>query len=272
MGDIRKLIDRMTYWCRDANLGYDQTDRWNFDPAGGNCDCSSLVIHCLREAGFDTGTAGYTGNLSVNLTARGWARLPPNGNPEPGDILLNDTHHVAVSLGGGLLAQASISENNTITGTAGDQTGGETNISNYYNYPWDCYLRWEGDDMPSAQEIAEAVWNFNQNGTIMRDRIQGIDQAANNIVQTVGERVWSFGVNKTQARDRLQGIDSIQLPAISGQITQLAATVTALQAALDTLAKSIGADPDQIAITVETAVKAKLDALQIDITATNKEE
>lgn len=126
--------------------------------------------------------------------------------------------------------------------------------------------------MPSAQEIAEAVWNFNQNGTLMRDRIQGIDQAANNIVQTVGERVWSFGVNKTQARDRLQGIDSIQLPAISGQIAQLAATVTALQAALDTLAKSIGADPDQIAITVETAVKAKLDALQIDITATNKEE
>ena len=42
----------MRYWCQTANMGYSQTDRWHFDPAGGNCDCSSLVIHCLQEAGF----------------------------------------------------------------------------------------------------------------------------------------------------------------------------------------------------------------------------
>lgn len=33
--------------------------------------------------------------------------------------------------------------------------------------------------MPSAQEIAEAVWSFPINGVQARDRLQGIDIAAN---------------------------------------------------------------------------------------------
>lgn len=125
-----------------------------FQPSGGNCDCSSLVIHCLKEAGFDTGTATYTGNLSDNLTRRGWKRLPVNSSPQPGDILLNDVHHVAVYLGGGKLAQASISERGTAYGRAGDQTGRETNIRPYYNYPWNCYLRYGGGSSASAGAIA----------------------------------------------------------------------------------------------------------------------
>lgn len=152
MASLTTLINRMTYWCRDANMGYSQFDRWNFNPSAGNCDCSSLVIHCLREAGFDTGGATYTGNLSANLTARGWQRLPVGGNPQPGDILLNDANHVAVYIGGGLLAQASISESGTISGYVGDQTGSETNISNYCNYPWDCYLRYVGAQSNPTRE------------------------------------------------------------------------------------------------------------------------
>lgn len=168
MGDLQTLMNRMVYWCRDANMGYSQYDRWNFNPSAGNCDCSSLVIHCLQEAGFDTGGATYTGNMWANLSARGWSRLPVNGNPQPGDILLNDANHVAVYLGGGLLAQASISEYNSIAGNPGDQTGRETNISGYYNYPWNCYLRYQGGNMPTAQEIAQAVgsYRYNNNDTI----------------------------------------------------------------------------------------------------------
>lgn len=143
MASVSTLINRMRYWCAVANMGYSQADRWNFNPSGGNCDCSSLVIHCLREAGFDTGSATYTGNLSSELTKRGWKRLPVNGSPQPGDILLNDVHHVAVYLGGGKLAQASVSERGTAYGRAGDQTGRETNIRAYYSYPWDCYLRYQ---------------------------------------------------------------------------------------------------------------------------------
>ncbi|MFY1069175.1 NlpC/P60 family protein [Enterococcus sp. AD013-P3] len=145
-GSIQKLIDRMIYWCETVSLGYDQSNRLDFRD-GGETDCSALVIYALNEAGFETGSASYTGNMRVNLTARGWKVVAVNGNPQPGDILLNDVNHVAVYIGGGKLAQASIDENGRITGgQGGDQTGRETNISPYYNYPWSCYLRWTGDN------------------------------------------------------------------------------------------------------------------------------
>lgn len=156
MGSIQTLTKRMAYWCRDVSLGYDQYNRWDIRP-GGECDCSSLVIHVLREAGFDTGSATYTGNLSSNLTARGWRRLPNTGNPQTGDILLNDAHHVAIYLGDGQLAQASIDERGRASGgAAGDQTGRETNIRGYYNYPWNCYLRYarQEDDGGNVMSMA----------------------------------------------------------------------------------------------------------------------
>lgn len=113
----------------------------------------------------------------------------------------------------------------------------------------------EGDDMPSAQEIAEAVWNFDQNGVKCRDRLQGIDGAAN----SAADKTWTTEIQGVQARDRLYGIDSIQLP-------QLATQVAALTEAVKTLAESKGADPDTIAQAVQNAVKTKLDSLKITIT------
>ncbi len=114
------------------------------------------------------------------------------------------------------------------------------------------------EDMPTAQEIAEAVWNFNQNGVKCRDRLQGIDQQC----QAMPENVWAFPINNTQARDRLYGLDALQVP-------QLSATVAAQQAAIDTLAKNMGANPATIAGVVEQAVKNKLDSLRT--TATDKQ-
>ena len=113
----------------------------------------------------------------------------------------------------------------------------------------------EGDDMPSAQEIAEAVWNFDQNGVKCRDRLQGIDGAANN----AADKTWTIEIQGVQARDRLYGIDSIQLP-------QLATQIAALTEAVKTLAESKGADPDAIAEAVQNAVKTKLDSLKITVT------
>lgn len=141
---IQKFIDRMKYWCTEVSLGYDQSNRQDFRD-GGETDCSALVLHALKEAGFDVGNATYTGNMRSSLTVRGWKVVTVNGNPQAGDILLNDVHHVAAYIGNGKLAQASIDENGRATGgKGGDQTGNETNIRNYYNYPWNCYLRWTG--------------------------------------------------------------------------------------------------------------------------------
>lgn len=162
MPSLQSFIDRMVYYCRDVSVGYSQADRWDVRP-GGNCDCSSLVITCLREAGFDTGTASYTGNMSAQLTARGWVRLSPYVAKHPGDILLNDAYHVAAMINNYQLAQASISETGGVNGMDGDQTGRETNISSYYDYPWDCILRWNGGIMATTQEIAAAVGSYRYN-------------------------------------------------------------------------------------------------------------
>lgn len=143
-GSIQRLIDRMIYWCVIVSLGYDQSNRHDFRD-GGETDCSALVIRALQEAGFDVGSATYTGNMRSNLTSKGWKVVANNGAPQPGDILLNDVNHVAVYIGNGKLAQASIDERGKISGgQGGDQTGRETNVSPYYNYPWNCYLRWTG--------------------------------------------------------------------------------------------------------------------------------
>lgn len=143
MPDIQTFVNRMIYWCATASLGYDQNHRWDIRD-GGAADCSSLVIFAAREAGFNTGDASYTGNMREAFTKNGWTVLPPNTPKQAGDILLNDVHHVAVYLGNNKIAQASIDERGRASGgREGDQSN-ETNIRNYYDYPWNCVLRYNG--------------------------------------------------------------------------------------------------------------------------------
>ncbi|MEY8515202.1 hypothetical protein [Lactococcus taiwanensis] len=73
-------------------------------------------------------------------------------------------YHAAVYIGNGQLAQASIDERGKAAGgQGGDQTGHETNISNYYNYPWDCYLRYEGRGSKQSvvgKLVADGFWGI----------------------------------------------------------------------------------------------------------------
>lgn len=160
MPSLSRFIERMDYYCRVASVGYDWARRWDvYD--GGDTDCSALVITCLKEAGFDTGGASYTGNLSGELCARGWVRLAPDlSTGQPGDILLNDANHVAAVLWGegwgATIGQASIGETGGVYGNQpGDQTGWETNVTAIYDYPWDCILRWTGGDEPEPPRKPE---------------------------------------------------------------------------------------------------------------------
>lgn len=121
---------------------------------------------------------------------------------------------------------------------------------------------------------AEDVWNFNQNGIKMRDRIQGTDTAAN-ATKTELFRLSKWD-NKTHASalgnlvieqpvqggaklgDRIAGIDN--------KTSQLITQTAALTAAVKALSGSIGANPDTIAQIVQNAVKTKLDSLKITVT------
>lgn len=121
--------------------------------AGGDRDCSSAVVTALRAVGVNTFGASYTGNMREQLLKTGlfgWRKMGVK-SAQRGDIYLNEKCHTAVcvspygSARGDLLAQFSISEKGTVTGTKGDQTGRESNIKAYYSYSWDGTLYWLGD-------------------------------------------------------------------------------------------------------------------------------
>lgn len=69
-----------------------------------------------------------------------------------GDIYLNEANHTAMCLDGGkdkvhgydCLGEFSSSETGGIYGQRGDQTGKESSIHEYYNYPWDGILHYNG--------------------------------------------------------------------------------------------------------------------------------
>ena len=133
MADLGQAIQNMIDLCNDDSHGYSQANIW-----GPDYDCSSAIITALRDAGFDTGGASYTGNMSSELCARGWERLSPDVGKEPGDICLNDVNHVAMYVGDGQVAEFS----SDYDGIQGDSSGREASVHGYYNYPWDCVLRW----------------------------------------------------------------------------------------------------------------------------------
>lgn len=129
------------------------TDGTTVTIAGGDRDCSSAVITALRAVGVNTFGATYTGNMREQLLRTGlfgWRKMGVK-SAQRGDIYLNEKRHTAVCISpygsarGDLLAQFSISEKGTITGTKGDQTCRESNIKAYYSYPWDGTLYWLSD-------------------------------------------------------------------------------------------------------------------------------
>jgi cell wall-associated NlpC family hydrolase len=154
---IQNAINIIKTACTQWSLGYDQSNRLDFRN-GGETDCSALVIITCQRAGLLPGNnirgsrgATYTGNMRVNFKDRGWRVLPdkPVSQLQPGDVLLNDDNHTAMYVGNGQIAVARIDEHgNARGGDLGNQTGRETLVGPYYDYPWSCVLRLHGTAQP----------------------------------------------------------------------------------------------------------------------------
>lgn len=143
-----------------AEHGYDQTSRW-----GPDYDCSSLVISAYEQAGTGVRAAGatYTGNMRTAFLSCGFAdvtntvSLPSGTGLVAGDVLLHEQNHTALCIGGGQIVHASGNEKGGIIGgQTGDQTGGEICVRSYYNYPWDCVLRYRED--PASDLDPGPMW------------------------------------------------------------------------------------------------------------------
>ena len=164
----------MEHLCNCSKHGYSQAERWGNSSKGtckvtceghtstfyaGDRDCSSAIIDSWQEALIGTPYEGklsgatYTGNMrSVFVNSGLFEWKPMSFNAVRGDIYLNEVHHTAMCLDGGkdkvynydCLGEFSISETGGIYGQSGDQTGGESSIHEYYSYPWDGILHYNG--------------------------------------------------------------------------------------------------------------------------------
>ena len=164
------IIEKAIAWAlgiaNDAAHGYDQASRW-----GPDYDCSSFVISAYKAAGLPL-TATFTGNMKYDFLRHGFI-VVTDGTLKRGDVLLHEKNHTALYIGSGQIVQASINERGGITGgQTGDQTGKEIHVRSYYNYPWDCVLRYVGDldESPEAGAEVEAESNLDT-GLIRRGQI-----------------------------------------------------------------------------------------------------
>lgn len=160
----------MEHMCTHKSHGYTQGNRWGngkmetitidgkgYKIALGDRDCSSGVISAYKAALVGTKYEGkldgatYTGNMRRVFTRSGLFKVKPMSfTAQRGDIYLNDTAHTAMcthaygSSKGDILAEFAIAETGGIYGHEGDQTGNESHIRSYYNYPWNCILHYIG--------------------------------------------------------------------------------------------------------------------------------
>lgn len=165
------VIDNAVSWARriaaDDSHGYDQTHR-----QGPDYDCSSFVIAAYKQAGVQL-KCTYTGNMRADMLRHGFTDVTGSvdrgsgAGMQPGDVLLHERNHTAMYIGNGRLVQASINERGTTTGgQTGDQTGREIWERGYYNYPWDCVLRYVGSGGTSSP-ATPGVKETNEGGKCM---------------------------------------------------------------------------------------------------------
>lgn len=159
MNKIGAAVELARCMAADGKHGYDQTHRW-----GPDYDCSSLIITVWEQAGVPvrTGGATYTGNMREVFLRCGFAdvtsevSLGDGRGLVAGDVLLNHRNHTAMMVDKYNLVQASINELGTVTGgQTGDQNGGEIAVRSYYNFPWDCVLRYGENDGETGEKAAE---------------------------------------------------------------------------------------------------------------------
>lgn len=164
--------------------GYSQISRWgdgtgncnvqigtgNYQVEQGDRDCSSAIIDAFESAGISCGGATYTGNMRVCMCGTGNFRWHPMSSgyiAQAGDVYLNEVCHTAMCLSAepDMLMEFCISETGSIDGREGDQTGHESHIRSYYDYPWNGIL--ECINTEEIGIVMEAVVNIvNEHATV----------------------------------------------------------------------------------------------------------
>lgn len=208
MGKVDKAVQWALKTAQSPAHGYDQIHRW-----GPDYDCSSFLIQAWENAGVPVKKNGatYTGNMKSVFLKSGFSDITKNVDMGSGaglikgDIVLNEINHTAMVYDNSRrLVMASVNEKGTVTGgVSGDQTGGEIKTRSYYNYPWDCVLRYTAENpaQPEKEKLSvDAVWGPSTNRQTQRfvgagiidGIISGQPNTLINYLQTAESGYWIF--------------------------------------------------------------------------------
>lgn len=226
MSKIGAAVELARCMAADGKHGYDQSHRW-----GPDYDCSSLIITVWEQVGVPvrTGGATYTGNMREVFLRCGFAdvtgevSLGDGRGLVAGDVLLNHRNHTAMMVDKYNLVQARINELGTVTGgQTGDQNGGEIAVRSYYNYPWDCVLRYAGD---APVEVAPLP--FGEPATPSEPIVADTNVGDNTYVVQRGDSWWAIANKKLGSGTlweqlmRLNGYESPDEPIYPGMVIKL---------------------------------------------------
>ena len=138
---ISSFVSNALAIANDNSHGYSMVNRW-----GPDYDCSSFVITCLKQAGFETGGATYSGNMVSNLTQHGFSYIPSSkidlsssSSLQAGDILMA-SGHTEIYIGNG----KRVGAHRNYDGKTGDSGGNEISVLNYSRGSWYGILRYTG--------------------------------------------------------------------------------------------------------------------------------
>lgn len=156
--------------------GYSQVSRWGdgegvcnvvvggktYQLEQGDRDCSSAIISAFEAAGISCGGATYTGNMRRCMCATGnfrWHPMSEGYIAQSADVYLNEINHTAMCLSSNPdeLMEFSISETGGVDGAEGDQTGHESHIRAYYNYPWNGILECINTESVGGTDISSST-------------------------------------------------------------------------------------------------------------------
>ena len=214
MGVIEDAVAWAIDIANDQSHGYSQADRW-----GPDYDCSSFVISAFEQAGVSLREAGarYTGNMRGPMIACGFVDvtysigLVSGYGLQPGDVLLNYSAHTCIAIGGGKVANCRTDEGHP---QSGDQSGNEIRIQSYWNFPWDCVLRYKGTHIGSnvtgPNIPASSGGPFSPRSTL-KQGMRGDDvRDLQNLLQDAGYSVGRAGADGVFGSDTFRAVAAFQ--------------------------------------------------------------
>jgi peptidoglycan hydrolase-like protein with peptidoglycan-binding domain len=226
MGVIEDAVAWAIETANDQSHGYSQADRW-----GPDYDCSSFVINAFEQAGVSLREAGasYTGNMRGPMISCGFVDvtysigLDSGYGLQPGDVLLNYAAHTCICIGGGKVANCRTDEGHP---QSGDQSGNEIRIQSYWNFPWDCVLRYKGshigsnvsgpDTLPGAAAQPRTVLRRGMMGTDVKD----LQEQLTRLGYDCGKADGIYGSDTFRAVACFQEDHGLEVDGIAGRMTK----------------------------------------------------